>query len=193
MAHDGMHLLQRARNGDSEAFNALTPLVYDQLRELAGRYVNDMGNGTVVMQRTALVHEAYLKIAGSPSADWRSQTHFCAIAACAMRQLLLDHLRSRNRQKRGEGWHRVTLVGLPDERMDAADLDIEALDAALIELARLHERAAKVVQMKFFGGMTEPAIAEVLGVTDRTVRNDWVMARAWLRTRLDDGLSEDLP
>jgi RNA polymerase sigma factor (TIGR02999 family) len=187
MAHDGTQLLPRVQNGEGDAIRDLTPLVYDQLRDLAGKYINSLANGALVLQRTALVHEAYVKLAGAGAPDWRTQTHFCAIAALAMQQMLLDHLRHHHRQKRGSGWKRVTLAGLPDERSVVQDLDIEALDNALTKLGRLHERAAKVVQMRFFGGMTEPAIAQVLGVTDRTIRNDWMMARAWLRNELDEG------
>lgn len=185
MAHDARMLLTKAEAGDADALRAVTPLVYDQLRELAGRFISDLGNGTVILRRTALVHEAYLKLAGSSAADWRTQTHFCAVAARAMRQVLIDHVREQNRQKRGGGWRRVTLQGLPDEVEGDGEFDIEVLDRALIDLAELDGRAAEIVQLRFFGGMSEPAIGLALGVSERTVRNDWTMARAWLRTRLD--------
>ncbi len=174
-------LVLAAGRGDTGAAQRLAPLVYEELRRLARHYLRPSVQNT--LQPTALVHEAWLKIADSDSADARSHTHFRAIASRAMRQVLVDHARERGREKHGGAHERVTFVtgiGASEEEQ----LDVEAVEAALGKLAELDSRAARVVEMRFFGGMTEEAIAEVLGVTDRTVRNDWRMARAWLRVEL---------
>ena len=174
-------LLEASVRGDARAADQLAPLVYDELRRLAGHYLKPSSRHT--LQPTALVHEAYLKLAESPSADPRTHTHFRAIAAVAMRQVLVDHARHAGREKRGGDRERVTLVtGLgssSDESFDA-----EAVELALQKLAQVDPRAARVVEMRFFAAMTEEEIAEVLQVSDRTVRNDWRMARAWLRVEL---------
>lgn len=185
MSGQPLALLTRAAEGDRHATTALTPLVYGQLRALAGKYINELGHDRILLQRTALVHEAYLKMIGSEGVDSLTQTHFCAVAATAMRQLLLDHLREQNRIKRGRGWRRVTMSGTPDAVEEESDVDLEALDTALRDLAEMDQRAADIVQLRFFGGLSEPEVAEVLGISERTVRNDWSMARAWLRVRLD--------
>jgi RNA polymerase sigma factor (TIGR02999 family) len=181
-------LLARVAQGDDRAAEELTPIVYDSLRDLAGRYLKQAGDSPT-LQPTALVHEVYIKLANAADDDWRSRTHFHAIAARAMRQVLIDHVRGSNRQKRGGGWQRVTLSDL-----SAGDngtlVDVDALEAALEELGARDPRAARVVELRFFGGLAEPAVAEVLGVSERTVRNDWRMARAWLRCRLQEAGGE---
>ncbi len=134
-------------------------------------------------QLTALVHEAFLRLVDHSADDFNDQTHFRAVAATAMRQILIDHLRSRRAAKRGAGWDRVTLSDLSGAPQA---LDLEALDEALTKLGDVDERAARVVELKFFGGWTEPAIAAALEISARTVRNDWSMARAWLRQHLGD-------
>ncbi len=186
MGGDPSALLARAVGGDREAATELTPLVYEQLRTLAGDYIDDVGQDRVLLQRTALVHEAYLKLVGSGGDDVRSRTHFFAVAATAMRQALLDHLREQNRVKRGRGWRRVTMSGTPAGADGESAVDLEGLDAALRDLAAVDARAAEIVQLRFFGGLSEPEVAQVLGISERTVRGDWSMARAWLRTRLHD-------
>ena len=138
------------------------------------------------LQPTALVHEAYLKLVDQTRADWKGQTHFFAVGARVMRRLLVDHARERGAEKRGAGWQRVTLSaafgsdpgeGLAPERL----LD---LNAALERLAELDEREARVVTLRYFGGLTVEQVAEVLGVSRRTVDNDWRHAQAWLRHEL---------
>ncbi|MEQ8765381.1 MAG: ECF-type sigma factor [Planctomycetota bacterium] len=181
MSEDVREILAAIEAGDESASRRLTPRLYEELRELAQRYMGRGGELTI--QPTALVHEAFLKLVDHAVDDFNDQTHFRAVAATVMRQILIDHLRSRRAAKRGGGWERVTLSELSGA---SQDFDLEALDEALTDLAEMDERAAKVVELKFFGGLTEPAIAIALQVSERTVRNDWSMARAWLRQRLGD-------
>lgn len=176
--------------GDARAADALTPFVYGQLRDLANGFMRDVGGGEVLLQRTALVHEAYLKLLGAADCNWQTRTHFVAVAARAMRQVLADECRKEKRQKRGGGWKRITLSAALDDGEDDSNVDVEALDAALQRLTRLDERAANVVQLRFYGGMTDAEIAEVLGVSERTVRDDWSAARAWLRANLEGAHAE---
>ncbi|MBL8900190.1 MAG: sigma-70 family RNA polymerase sigma factor [Planctomycetes bacterium] len=156
---------------------------YEILRRLAQRFLEERApSGT--LQATALVHEAFLRMADAEARDFRSRSHFFASAAQAMRHALIDHLRSRACSKRGAGVQRLELTDphlavLSEERL----LD---LDDALSQLGRQDERASRVVVMKVFGGMGERAIAEALGVSERTVRNDWTFARSWLRCALAD-------
>lgn len=185
---DTRRWVRDAANGDVDAAGRLTPLVYEELRRLARHYLSNARSNT--LQPTALVHEAYLKLAEPGAADPRSLTHFRAIASVAMRHVLVDHARGAQRQKRGGDRDRVTLSGvdLDDGGRDAeaSVLDAEELDAALARLATEDARAARVVELRFFGGLTEAEIAALLGVTERTVRNDWRMARAWLRVELGE-------
>jgi RNA polymerase sigma factor (TIGR02999 family) len=177
-----VELLTRVAQGDDQAAEALTPVIYDALRELAGRYLGPSGNGRT-LQPTALVHEAYVKLVNAD--DLRSRTHFFALAARVMRQVLIDHVRQRDRQKRGGGWQRVTLSDITAGNSESV-VDLEAIETALTQLSEQDERAARVVELRFFGGLPESAVAETLGVSERTVRNDWRMARAWLRCALDE-------
>lgn len=175
-------LLRAARDGDREALDRLMPLVYEELRGMARRQIGRERAGHT-LHATALVHEAYFKLAGG-GFHAGDRAHFLAIAARAMRQVLVDHARTRDARKRGGDWARTTLgdahaaVGFRPEEMIALDSAIEELEP----------RQRQVVEMRFFAGMEEKEIAEVLGVTDRTVRRDWVKARAWLyRTLYPDG------
>lgn len=182
---DVTQLLEMVREGDSRALDRLVPLVYEELRSLAKRelYREQQGH---TLHATALVHEAYLKLAGSgmPASD---RAHFLAIAARAMRQVLVDHARRRKAVKRGGDMVRTTLTdgGAPVEfRPD----ELIALDQAL---EHLDPRQRQVVEFRFFAGMEEKEIADVLGVSDRTVRREWVKARAWLyRAMYPDGPSD---
>jgi RNA polymerase sigma factor (TIGR02999 family) len=166
----------------------LFPLVYDELRRLAGGYMNRETPGHT-LQPTALVHEAYLKLVDQTRANWKGKTHFYAVGARVMRRLLVDHARERGAQKRGAGWRNVTLADVLTPS-DNADLDPEQLldlNGALERLAELDEREAKVVTLRFFGGLTVEQVAEVLEVSKRTVDNDWRHARAWLQLELSRG------
>ncbi len=153
--------------------------VYDDLHHIAGEYLR-RERATHTLQPTALVHEAYLKVAKRDA--WKSATHFRAVASNAMRQVLVDYARSRGRQKRGGD--RVTLTTNIAFELDR-DVEVLALDEALTELALLDARKARVVELRFFGGMTAKESAEVLGIAQKTAEADWYFSRAWLHERLD--------
>jgi len=175
-------LLARARAGDAAAEGALLPLVYADLRRAAERLLRREKPGHT-LQPTDLVHEAYLKLAGGQAADAVGRKHFVAIAARAMRQVLVDHARRRGAAKRGGGLEvRVTN---PEAALDVDLAELVALDDALTRLGERNPRLPRVVELRFFAGLTEEETAETLGVTPRTVQRDWVAARAWLHKELD--------
>ena len=177
---DFTQLLQRAKGGDSRSQEHLFVLAYDQLRAAARRV--SAGRDRHTLQPTALVHEAWLKLA--PNMDRvEGRLHFFSVASMAMRQVLADHVRGAQREKRGGMRERVAL---DESRMAAPDADVElcALDDCLERLARLNPRHARVVELRVFGGMTIREVAETLGVSHGTVESDWCMARAWLSRRL---------
>ncbi len=182
MPPDITQLLIDAREGDRVAFGDLFDRVYDELRVLARAQLRRMRPGDT-LATTALVHEAYLKLCDQTRLDVHDRTHFFALSARAMRQVLVDHFRRGQAQKRG-GEHRP--VSLQDGQIPGENRGevLLALDEALTRLAGLNERLSQVVECRFFGGMTQEEIAEVLGVTDRTVRNDWRKAKAWLAREL---------
>jgi len=154
------------------------PLVYDELRRLAGHYLRQERSDHT-LQSTALVHEAYLRLAGQDPPEWQNRAHFFGIAARIMRQILVEHARSHGAAKRGGGVHRLTLdaaVAFSDNQ----DLDIVQLDRALTGLAELDEQQSRIVELRFFGGLTIEDTSEVLGISPATVKRDWVTARAWL-------------
>lgn len=153
--------------------------VYDDLHRIAGQYLRRERSGHT-LQPTALIHEAYLKLAGHD--DWKSATHYRAVASRAMRQVLVDHARRRARLKRGG--HRVLLT--TDIAVDEArDVDVLAIDEALVALTRLDERKARIVELRFFAGLTTKEAAELLGIAPKTAESDWYFARAWLHEHLD--------
>ena len=174
-----------ANSGRSATAEELFPQVYDELRRLARDYLRRERPGHT-LQPTALVHEAYLKLVDQRRAVFKSRTHFFAVGARIMRQLLIDHARKRGAGKRGGGWRKITLAeGLApgcDQTIDLAEL--VALENALCKLSGLDERAAKVVTLRLFGGLSAEEAAEALGVSRRTVTNDWRHAQAWLRSEL---------
>jgi RNA polymerase sigma factor (TIGR02999 family) len=172
---DVTRLLEAAVAGDSEALDRLLPMVYEDLRRVAHRQLDREGGGHT-LQTTALIHEAYLKLAAGGAMSATSRAHFLAIAARAMRQVLVDYARRRKAAKRGGGVISVTLGDRAQPADTSAD-DLLALDDALKEL---DPRQRQVIECRFFGGMEEKDIAEALGVSERTVRRDWVKARAWL-------------
>ncbi len=163
----------------------LFPMVYDELRRLARGYLFRETPGHT-LQPTALVHEAYLKLVDQTRADWQGKTHFFAVGAHVMRRLLVDHARERGAQKRGGGWQAVTLAGVGEDLVGEALGREQLLDlnAALERLAELDEREARVVTLRFFGGLTVEQVAEAIGVSKKTVENDWRHAQAWLRNEL---------
>lgn len=178
--------LAALRQGDADAAEQLTPQLYEQLRALAQRQMGRERAGHT-LQPTALAHEAFLRLADGTEVPWADRAHLLGVAAHVLRQILVEHARSRGRQKRGGDRHRVTLQA---ELLAAAEdraLDTLTLDEALERLAALHERQARVVELRFFGGLDVEEVAEVLGVSPRTVKGDWRLARAWLRRELAAG------
>lgn len=174
----------RSRTSPARAVDRLLPLLYDRLRTVARRHIRDEGRDHT-LQPTALVHEVYLRLAGS-GVDWNGPAHFLALAAREMRRILVDHARAAGAAKRGGGLQRIPLAD--DLAMvQSRPLDSLALDEALDHLAARHSRRARVVEMRLFAGMLHDEIAAVLGVTDRTVKEDWKMARAWLARELRRG------
>jgi RNA polymerase sigma factor (TIGR02999 family) len=175
-------LLQRWSDGDGEALDQLTPLVYGELRLMARRYMRRQASGHT-LQTTALIHEAYLRLVGQEEKRWENRAHFFGVAAQAMRHILVDYARARNMAKRGGGALQVSL----DEALTIGPdpgADLVALDDALTALAKLDERQSQVVELRFFGGLTEEEIGQVLKVSARTVRSDWRLARMWLLREL---------
>lgn len=174
--------------GRSATPEQLMPLVYDELRRLARGYLSRERPGHT-LQPTALVNEAYIKLVDQTRVDWQGRTHFFAVGARVMRNLLIDHARGRGRAKRGGAWHKVTLAeGLTPFTRGELDVDqLLSLNEALERLAELDERQARIVELRFFGGLTVPEVATVLGVSTRTVEGDWTHARAWLKRELSRG------
>jgi RNA polymerase sigma factor (TIGR02999 family) len=177
------HLLLRWSDGDNAALDQLMPLVYQELRRMASRYMGQQPTSHT-LQTTALIHEAYLRLVGPEEKRWENRAHFFGVAAQAMRHILIDYARTQNRDKRGGG---ARAVPLDDVFMICTERSAElvALDDALTELAKLDARQSKVVELRFFGGLTEEEIAEVLKVSPRTVSSDWNLARSWLLRELD--------
>ena len=189
-AIDGVHAIMNdgpeedQTAGSLDVTSELFRRAYTTLHQMAAGYlVRERADHT--LQPTALVHEAFLKLdrqADKP--DWNGKTHFQAVAARAMRQILVDHARQRNSQKRGGQWKRVTLTA--GDIGTSPEIDIMALDEALQRLADLDQRKAAVVELRFFGGLTNVEAAKELGVSPKTTEADWYFARAWLRDQLAD-------
>ena len=179
-------LLQAWGGGDQRALDELVPLVYAELKRQAERYLRREKDGHS-LQATALVHEAYLRLADQRRIQWQGRTQFFGVAAQLMRRVLVDHARSRHAEKRGGA--NVSLVRPLEEATAAAqesDVDLLALDDALTRLAALDERQAKVVELRYFSGLGIEETAEVLGISPATVKREWAMARAWLKRELGD-------
>lgn len=171
-------ILMQASHGDQRAADLLLPIVYDQLRALAGSFLRQERAGHT-LQTTALVHEAYLKLVDQTQAQYHSRAHFYAVAAQAMRRILVNHARDAKRLKRGGGQKRVDLDLAPGV-LDEAPVDFDALDQSLHRLAQLDDRKARTVEMRFFAGMSIEDTASALNVAPATVKRDWDFARAWL-------------
>ena len=175
-------MLGELRSGSAESLDRLVPFVYEELRVIAHRQMVARGSGST-LSTTALVHEAYMKLVDQSQAQWRDRAHFFAVASLAMRHVLVDRAKARSRMRRGGGQFHMSL---DDENLGAND-QAEALlelDDALGKLAAIDARLARVVEYRFFGGLTEDEIAEAMGVTRRTVQRDWVKARALLQRAL---------
>ncbi len=176
-------ILQRVRRGEHSAAAALLPVVYDELRRLAGSYFQSQ-NADHTLEPTALVHEAYAKLAGAADDEWANRAHFFGVAAKAMRQVLTDHARRKKAAKRGGGYDRVTLSGLITPPDGVSQIDLIALDEALEKLSARYPQQARVVELRFLAGLPLEEAARVLGVSASTVERKWLMARAWLRREL---------
>src|ERR1035438_2174844 len=174
-------LLQNWKQGDGEALRDLVPLVYKELRRLA-HYHLQSERPDHTLQSTALVHEAYLRMMGPQPVQFQNRAHFIAVASRLMRQVLVDYARERRAGKR-DGGCRITLECL-DALPVNEDAELLALDDALDELSRIDERQAKIVEMKFFGGLSAPDISQVLGLSRITVDRDWATARVWLHRQM---------
>jgi RNA polymerase sigma-70 factor (ECF subfamily) len=175
--------LRDAREPDASGIGSLFPVVYSELRRLAHHYLSHERTGHT-LQPTALVHEVYLRLIPQDEATWQDRGRFIGIAAHVMRQILVEHARGRNRQKRGGEFGRIPL----DDNVAPIDPDFsrwEDLDRALNRLTELDPRQAQVVELRYFGGLTVEETADVLGVSAKTVKRDWSIARAWLRRELD--------
>lgn len=171
-------LLSRWSQGDRAALDDLTPLVYDELRKLARSHMSGEKPGHT-LQSTALAHEAYLRLIGQDRVSWQSRAHFYGIASQMVRRILVDHARAQSAAKRGSGLQAVTL----NENLDAAvgaNVELLALEEALSKLAQLDPQQARIVELRYFGGLSIEETAEVVGVSPATVKREWVSARAWL-------------
>ena len=176
-------LLAEMRSGHKDALARLLPLVYNELRRLAGRYMRDERPGHT-LQPTALVHEAYMRLAGQDRANWQNRAQFMGIAGQLMRRLLVDHARKRHAAKRGGSL--VTLeegLGNPCSPVEQSE-ELLALDEALERLEALDPQQARVVELRYFGGLSAEETAEAMGISQRTVEREWSLAKAWLRTQL---------
>jgi len=175
-------LQEWSNSGNREALDRLMPVVYDELRRQAGRYLKHERQGHT-LQTTALVHEAYVRLIDQAGVQWQNRAHFYAIAAEMMRRILVDHARKRGAAKRGGDAVRVTLneaLNAPEKQ----DPDLIAVDEALTKLAAMDRQQARVVELRFFGGLNVEETAEVLGISERTVKRDWSVAKAWIRREL---------
>ncbi len=173
-------LLFDLQHGNAEALDDLMPLVYAELRALAGRYLRSERDGHT-LQPTALVHEAFLRLVDQRTATWENRAHFFSVAATLMRRIIVDHARRRNAQKRGGGRF-VTLAEAGD--ISSENVDVLRVDEALAELAQLDPRQARVVELRFFAGLSMEEAGEVLGVSPATVKRDWLLAKAFLHREL---------
>jgi RNA polymerase sigma factor (TIGR02999 family) len=182
LSHNITHLLKEWSDGDERALDRLTPLVYEELRHQAARFLRRERPGHT-LQTTALIHEAYLRLIDANDVQWQSRAHFFAIAANLMRRVLVDHARRRDAEKRGGSHIRLTL----DEGLAVAketDVDLLAIDEALTRLATIDPQQARVVELRFFSGLSVEETAVALGVSPKTVKRDWSVARAWLRREI---------
>ena len=180
--HDVTAKLSELSAGRREAWDELMPIVYGELKLMAHRHLRGERPGHT-LSTTALVHEAYIKLVNIDQLEWRERAQFFAMASRAMRRILIDHARTRSREKRGGGWTKVTLDDafmVAEERAE----DMIALDEALTRLESVNERQCRVVEYRFFGGMSIQETAEAIGVSAASVKRDWMVTRAWLNQEL---------
>jgi RNA polymerase sigma factor (TIGR02999 family) len=182
-------LLAEIKRGDKDALGKLMPLVYDELRRLAGHYMQAERAGHT-LQPTAVVHEAYMRLVGQDWSEWQNRAQFIGVAARQMRRILVDYARSRRYNKRGGEWRQIPFneaVAVFRDRQT----DIVALDDALRALADIDPRKSQVVEMRFFGGLSIKEVAKVLNVSQETVLRDWRLARVWLLRELSQGTANE--
>jgi RNA polymerase sigma factor (TIGR02999 family) len=195
-APDVTQLLQAYAGGDRAALDRLLPAVYDEIRQLAHRQLRGERDG-MTLTTTDLAHEAYARLVDATRADWQSRAHFFAVVATAMRHILVDRARARRTQKRGGGEAPISLAVLDEEgaggygpvAAEQRDEVVLALDEQLVRLAAHSERAARVVECRYFAGLSLEETAEALGVSVTTVKNEWRLARAWLHREMRDDLA----
>ncbi len=169
-------------HGDKEALDQLMPIVYEELRRQAARYLRKERPGHT-LETTALIHEAYVRLVDQRHVQWQNRAHFFGIAAQLMRRILVDHARTKKRVKRGGSDIKVSLADA-NLAVKTQDLDVVALDEALQRLTQLDEQQSRVVELRFFSGLSVEETAEVLGISKATVKRDWSMAKAWLHREL---------
>lgn len=186
VSEDVTGLLQDWSDGDQGAMDKLSPLVYNELRRLARRYLSqERPNHT--LQSTALVHEAYLRLVDRKNADFKNRAHFFAVAAQLIRRILVDYARARRTTKRGGGQPRLSFDEAVSFPARQRDVDLRELDDALNSLAEIDSQKARIVEMRFFGGLSIEDVAEVLEMSPRTVRRHWRVAKAWLHKEISKG------
>ena len=181
--HNVTELLTQWANGDEQALQDLTPIVYKELRLLAASYLRKERQGHT-LQPTALVHEAYLKLVDQRNAKWQNRAQFFGISAQLMRRILVDHARQRQAAKRGGSEQQRLSITSAEALVKQPEMDLLALNEALDQLAKMDAQQSRIVELKFFGGLSIEETAEVLGIGHATVERDWKMARAWLRRQL---------
>jgi RNA polymerase sigma factor (TIGR02999 family) len=182
-------LLVGYSRGDKEALDQLMPIVYDELRRQAARYLRREQPGHT-LQTTALIHEAHVRLVDQRDVQWQNRAHFFGIAAQLMRRILVDHARTKKRVKRGGSDVRVSLDDAT-VAVKGQDLDVVALDEALDRLAQIDEQQSRVVELRFFSGLTVEETAEVMHISKATVKRDWSMAKAWLHRELSGDTDQD--
>jgi RNA polymerase sigma-70 factor (ECF subfamily) len=189
MPSETIELLTSIRAGDRGAVDRLFELVYDDLRRIAGKYTHQV-TADKSLQPTEVVHEAFLKLVNQKQVDWRDKSHFLAVGAKAMRHILVDDAKRRGRQKRGSNRRQVPLDD--SVMVSPSHEDIVAIDEALQKLTLINETRAKIVEMRFFAGMTMDEVAEALGVSKRSAEGHWTFAKAWLRREMSDGNDDSI-
>jgi len=181
-SHNITHLLKEWSDGDERALDRLTPLVYSELRQQAARYLRrERRNHS--LQTTALINEAYLRLIDARNVHWQNRAHFFAIAAKLMRRILVDYARRRDAEKRGPSQIRLTLSDVVAV-VNETDVDVLAIDEALDRLAVIDPQQARIVELRFFSGLSVEETAAALGISPKTVKRDWSVARAWLRREI---------
>lgn len=177
-------LLKDCGNGNEDAWNRLLPQVYEELHRQAAAFMRKERSGHT-LQPTALINEAYFKLIGHTRVEWQNRSHFFAVASTAMRRILVDYARERQREKRGGVNENLPLEDAIGIASGSRGIDLVALDEALDRLAKFDQRQARVVELKYFSGLTNDETAEVLGISNATVRLDWNLAKAWLKQQLE--------